>query len=453
MKSIRRALLVPLAAGLVVAIVAAGGFTYQLAREEANALFDVQLQQTAASITGMPLASPESAFRGETPTPLVVQVWNRDGVQVFRSQPSRDAPAPARAAPGFTTVAGNGGAWRVYSVLANGQVIQVGQPLAVRDELATRMAWRTTLPLIVIAPLLALFIWLAIERALRPLARLTGAVGRRGADELTPLADAGWPEEVAPLVAALNALLDKLRQALSAQRAFVADAAHELRTPLAALHLQAQLAERAGDDAERATAMRAMKGGIDRATRLASQLLTLAREEHAGLERAQAQVALATLAQDVAREQAPIAAARDVDLGVTESAPVTVEGDPAALYTLIGNLVDNAVRYTPRGGRVDVAVILRDGAPAIVVRDSGPGIPAEERAHVFDRFARGAQASAPGSGLGLAIVKRIAERHGASVDLEPGIDGEGLGVVVRFATGAPAQGTVPEPASAASARP
>jgi two-component system OmpR family sensor kinase len=399
----------------------------------------------------MPLASPESAFRGETPTPLVVQVWNRDGVQVFRSQPTRDAPA--RAAPGFTTVAGNGGAWRVYSVLANGQVIQVGQPLAVRDELATRMAWRTTLPLIVIAPLLALFIWLAIERALRPLARLTGAVGRRGADELTPLADAGWPEEVAPLVAALNALLDKLRQALSAQRAFVADAAHELRTPLAALHLQAQLAERAGDDAERATAMRAMKGGIDRATRLASQLLALAREEHAGLERAHAQVALATLAQDVAREQAPIAAARDVDLGVTESAPVTVEGDPAALYTLIGNLVDNAVRYTPRGGRVDVAVILRDGAPAIVVRDSGPGIPAEERAHVFDRFARGAQASAPGSGLGLAIVKRIAERHGASVDLEPGIDGEGLGVVVRFATGAPAQGTVPEPASAASARP
>jgi two-component system OmpR family sensor kinase len=451
MTSIRRALLVPLAAGLVVAIVAAGYFTYQRARDEANALFDVQLQQTAASITGMPLAPPESAFRGEGSTPLVVQIWNRDGVQVFRSQPTRDAPA--RAAPGFTTIATNGGAWRVYSVLANGQVIQVGQPLAVRDELATSMAWRTTLPLILIAPLLALFIWLAIERALRPLARLTGAVGRRGADELTPLADAGWPEEVAPLVAALNALLDKLRHALSAQRAFVADAAHELRTPLAALHLQAQLAERAADDAERASAMRAMKGGIDRATRLASQLLTLAREEHADVADAHARVALATLVQDVAREQAPIAAARDVDLGVTESAPLAVEGDPAALYTLVSNLVDNAVRYTPRGGRVDVAVGTRDGAPAIVVRDTGPGIPADERAHVFDRFARGAQASAPGSGLGLAIVKRIAERHGARVDFEPGVDGKGLGVVVRFAAAAAEPHAAPASAPAAAPRP
>jgi two-component system OmpR family sensor kinase len=166
-----------------------------------------------------------------------------------------------------------------------------------------------------------------------------------------------------------------------------------------------------------------MKGGIDRATRLASQLLALAREEHAELDGAHAPVALASLAQDVAREQAPIAAARDVDLGVTESAPVTVEGDPAALYTLIGNLVDNAVRYTPQGGRVDVAVTTRDGAPAIVVRDSGPGIPADERAHVFDRFARGAQASAPGSGLGLAIVRDIAELYSGAVALDDSLLG------------------------------
>ena len=435
MTSIRRALLVPLAAGLLVAIVAAGYLTYQRAREEANALFDVQLQQTAASITGMPLAPPATTLRGESTTPLVVQIWDRDGVQVFRSRPAHEAPA--RAAPGFTTIAANGGAWRVYSVLANGQMIQVGQPLAVRDQLATSMAWRTTLPLILIAPLLALFIWFAIERALRPLGRLTGAVARRSADELAPLDERGWPLEVAPLVDALNALLAKLRHALSAQRAFVADAAHELRTPLAALHLQAQLAERASGDAERGAAMRAMKGGIDRATRLASQLLALAREEHAVLDGTRADVDLAALARDVAREQAPIAAARDVDLGVTDAEPLRVAGDAAALYTLLSNLVDNAVRYTPGGGRVDVSVSARDGAPALIVRDTGPGIAADERAHVFERFARGAHASAPGSGLGLAIVRRIAERHGATIDLEAGIDGGGLGVVVRFG-GSPA---------------
>lgn len=430
MKSIRRALLVPLAAGLLVAIVLAAFLTYQRARDEANALFDVQLQQTAASITGMPLAAPATVFHGNSSTPLVVQVWDRNGVQVFRSQPTRDVPA--RAAPGFTTVAGSDGAWRVYSVLTNGQVIQIGQPLAARDELATSMAWRTTLPLMLIAPILALFVYFAIERALAPLVRLTGAVGKRSADELAPLDSRGWPQEVAPLVAALNGLLDKLKSALHAQRAFVADAAHELRTPLAALHLQAQLAERASADTERAAALVAMKGGIDRAARLASQLLALAREEHAELDGTRSGVNLAELARDVSRELAPIAAAKDVDLGVTEAAPLTILGDAPALFTLLSNLIDNAMRYTPAGGRVDVSVATRDGAPAFIVRDSGPGIPADEREHVFDRFARGAHANAPGSGLGLAIVKRIAERHGATIALEPGIDDQGLGVVVRF---------------------
>jgi two-component system OmpR family sensor kinase len=430
MTSIRRALIIPLAAGLLVAIVSAAFLTYQRARDEANALFDVQLQQTAASITGMPLAAPPAAFRGDSATPLVVQVWDSDGVQVFRSQPTPNAPA--RAAPGFTTVAGKDGAWRVYSVLANGQVVQVGQPLAAREELATSMAWRTTLPLMLIAPLLALFVWFAIERALAPLARLAAAVGKRSADALAPLDHRGWPQEVAPLVAALNDLLDKLKTALRSQRAFVADAAHELRTPLAALHLQAQLAERASEDSDRAAALLAMKGGIDRATRLASQLLALAREEHAEFDGARGDVNLADLARDVSRELAPIAAAKDVDLGITDVAPLVVEGDAPALFTLLSNLIDNATRYTPAGGRVDVSVTARDGAPAFIVRDSGPGIAADEREHVFDRFARGAQVSAPGSGLGLAIVRRIAERHGATITLEPGIGGGGLGVVVRF---------------------
>ncbi len=429
--SIRRALLVPLALGLLLAIVAAGALTYQRARDEANALFDVQLQQTAASITGMPLASPNVTLRGGEPAPLIVQIWDRDGVQVYRSRPSADAPA--RGTPGFATVPTRDGLWRVYSVIASGQVVQVGQPVAARDALATSMAWRTTMPLVLIAPLLGFVVWFSIERALLPLSRLAGAVSRRGAGALAPLPRGGWPAELAPLVAALNGLLDRLKAALASQRAFVADAAHELRTPLTALHVQAQLAERAGSEAERSDALSAMRGGIDRATRLAGQLLALAREEHAEPDAAHDEVDLAALAHDAVREQAPIAATRDVDLGYVEGPALQVRGDRAALYTLLSNLVDNAVRYTPAGGRVDVSVEPRNGAPALVVRDSGPGIPPDERGHVFDRFARGRDARVPGSGLGLAIVHRIAERHGATVDFEDGLDGKGLGVVVRFA--------------------
>jgi two-component system OmpR family sensor kinase len=435
MTSIRRALLGPLALGLLLAIVAAAALTYLRARDEATALFDVQLQQMAASITGIPLAAPATALRGDGENPLVVQIWNREGVQVYRSDPSRDAPGLAGAqvgTPGFATVAGRDGLWRVYSVIAHGQVVQVGQPLRVRNELAASMAWQTTLPLIIIAPLLGLFVWFAIARALRPLDRLASAVGKRTEVELEPVDPRGWPDEVVPLVTALNGLLARLKEALNLQRSFVADAAHELRTPLTALHLQAQLAGRASNDAERNNALTAMKSGIDRATRLASQLLTLAREEHAAVGTANGRVELGPLAQDVVRELVPLAAARDIDLGLADLAPLSVEGDAGALSTLLTNLVDNAVRYTPAGGRVDVAVALRDRAPALVVRDNGPGIPPEERETVFQRFTRGSSAGAPGSGLGMAIVKRIADRHGASVELEEGIGGAGLGAVVRF---------------------
>ncbi len=435
MTSIRRALLVPLALGLLLAIAGAAAFTYLGARDEATALLDVQLQQMAASITGRPLPAPSPALGSDAANPLVVQVWNRDGVQVFRSDPGRDAPRLAdtrTAQPGFATVPGRDGLWRVFSVAANGQVVQVGQPLRVRNELAASMAWRTTLPLIIIAPILGLFVWLAIERALRPLGRLAGAVRARSADDLAPLPPGRWPVEIEPLVASLNALLARLKEALALQRTFVADAAHELRTPLAAIHLQAQLAERARDDGERGEALAAMKGGIDRATRLASQLLTLAREEHADTRDAFTAVDLTALAQEVVRALAPLAAQRDIDLGVGATVPAVVRGDAAALTTLLTNLVDNALRYTPAGGRIDVATERVDGGFALSVRDDGPGIPEAERATIFQRFTRGSTASAPGSGLGLAIVKRVADRHGATITLGDGLDGRGLGVTVQF---------------------
>jgi two-component system OmpR family sensor kinase len=250
---------------------------------------------------------------------------------------------------------------------------------------------------------------------------------------LRPLPAEGWPREVTPLVGALNALLGRLDGALDAQRTFVADAAHELRTPLAAVHLQAQLAERAHGEPERRTALDALRGGLKRATRVVEQLLALAREDHAALAAKRESVDLAALARDVVAEHAGLAAAKDVDLGAEPLEAAAVDGDRASLATLAANLVDNAIRYAPPGGRVDVSVERIDGAPALIVRDDGPGIPADERAHAFERFARGRRADVPGSGLGLAIVKRIAERHGATVTLNDNPRGRGLEVVVRFA--------------------
>jgi len=431
MKSIRSALLLPLAGGLAIAMIVATIATYMRARDEATALFDVQLSQLAASVTGMPLGvAPGSASTHASDAPLVVQVWNRDGVQVYRSQGT--AAPPERRAPGFSTVQSPDGPWRVYSVLAQGQLIQVAQPLAQRDQLAASLALSTILPWLVAAPLIGLWLWFAISRALRPLDRLASAVGTRSPRELRPLPAEGWPREVTPLVGALNALLGRLDAQLDAQRTFVADAAHELRTPLAAVHLQAQLAERA-QEPERGVALGALRGGLKRASRVVEQLLALAREDHAEASARHERVELASLARDIVATHADLAAAKDVDLGAERLDALAVDGDRASLGTLLANLVDNAIRYTPRGGHVDVVVEPRDGAPAMVVRDDGPGIPPADRAQVFERFARGATADVPGSGLGLAIVKRIAERHGATVELRDGPGGRGLEVVVRFA--------------------
>ena len=438
-RSIRRDLVVRLAVGLLAAVAVAAIATYVRARAEANEIFDYQLQQMAASFTGVPLVGLPFGF-GANNEGLVVQMWDQNGVRLFLSQPKQALPAQAQL--GFVTVSTPAGEWRVFSTLTTGGVVQVAQPLSVRRELAASMALRTIVPLLAIAPLLALALWLGITRALRPLDRVAMAVGQRAPGGLQPLPEAGLPAEVQPLVHALNGLLGRLDRALGAQRAFIADAAHELRTPLTAVHLQAQIAERATNEDERRLALAELRAGLTRATHLVEQLLTLAREEPGVAERPFAPVNLTELARSVVGEHATIAEARGVDLGLAGGAEnaeqrVVIEGDAAGLRALLTNLVDNAVRYTPRGGRVDVGVEAQGEGAVLTVRDSGPGIPASERGRVFDRFYRvpGPTDDVAGSGLGLAIVKRIAERHDADIALGPGIasaQGEGLGVTVRF---------------------
>jgi two-component system OmpR family sensor kinase len=444
MRSIRRGLLVWLLVGLLAAVAVAAIGTYLRAREEANVLFDHQLREMVASLTGAPFAAAPAGL-GETDAAgntLVVQIWDRNGVQLYLSQPQRVLPQHAQL--GFTNLRTESGEWRVFSALTGSQVIQVAQPMRERRELAASMALRTIVPLLAVLPVLGLMIWFIIARGLKPLERVAAAVARRSPTQLEPLAERELPREVQPLVQALNGLLQRLGEALAAQRTFIADAAHELRTPLTAVHLQAQLAERAATDAERRKALADLKAGLERATRLSEQLLTLARTEPdvdaAG--RPPANVDLSALTREVIAELAPLASEKAIDLGLSESGSATVRGDRDALRTLLSNLVDNALRYTPPKGRVDVIVGTEGDRVTLVVRDNGPGIAPAERARVFDRFYRGQPVAVPadaaqgasvrGSGLGLAIVKSIAERHGAEIVLGEGLDAKGLGVTVRF---------------------
>jgi two-component system OmpR family sensor kinase len=287
------------------------------------------------------------------------------------------------------------------------------------------------LPLAGLVVVLGLLIRAAVTRALAPLEQVRGEIGRRGVQSLHALDSRNLPDEVAPLVETLNDLLVRLDQALVAQRRFIADAAHELRTPLTAVKLQAQIARRTDDDAEREAALAQLAGGVDRAAHLVDQLLGMARLEPAARQAAFAPLSLDGLVKQVVADFSTLAEARDIDLGVGECAAISVNGQAESLRMMLGNLIDNAVRYTPSGGRVDVELHEHGDMAQLSVSDSGPGIPAAERERVFERFQRLAGADIPGSGLGLSIVKQVVALHGGNITLDTPAGG-GLRVEIRL---------------------
>jgi two-component system OmpR family sensor kinase len=411
---------------------AGGGIVYRNALAEADAFFDYHLRQTALLLRDEPVeyVAPQIPAN-DAAYDFVVQVWTLDGVRIYLSRPH--SVLPNITTLGFSTVTTSEGLWRVYGAQAMTKVIQVAQPMRVRKEQAVDLALKTLRPFALLLPVLGFLIWIAVGRALQPLQRLTTLVKARRVDALDPLPNERLPDEVRPLVDALNDLLVRLGVALDRERAFMADAAHELRTPLTALHLQMGTLSRAANEAERNDAMEQLSAGMQRAIRLVEQMLSLARQEPR-VEPTRAPVPLADIARDVVAELVPLADAKQIDLGISNSQPAVVMGDPDALRTLTRNLVDNAVRYTPAGGRVDVSVENGgdSGQTLLKIVDNGPGIPPEERSRVLDRFYRRPGTSPPGSGLGMAIVKAIADTHGATLELDAGPDGTGLAVSVRF---------------------
>ena len=436
MNSIKRQLLVGLL-GLVLAAVFLGALAvYHQARAELDELFDYQLRQMALSLRDQAFGVP-AAIAPRPPAEdfdFAIQVWGTDGVRLYRSRPQ--AVLPARARLGYETVQTDDGAWRVFSLQQRELVFQVAQPMRVREKFAAAAALRTIAPVLLLLPALGLLIWFTVGRGLRPLESVAEAVQARTAAALTPLEDRNLPQEVRPLIEALNDLLRRLGGALEAQRRFVADAAHELRTPLTALSLQVQLVERALSGEERTLALAAVKAGLDRAARVVGQLLTLARQEPETAGPSEAAIDLSELAHLVVADLMPLAEAKAIDLGMARMEPVHVTGDRDALHVLLANLVDNAVRYTPERGRVDISIFAAEGGAVLEVTDTGPGIPVDERERVFDRFYRRAGGEAVGSGLGLAIVKTVVERHRGSVALADGPGGRGLRARVTLALAA-----------------
>jgi two-component system OmpR family sensor kinase len=438
--SLRTSLLVWLLGGVVLVGAAGGLVVYRNALAEADAFFDYHLKETALFLRDQPVE-----YQFPTPIPpsdvaydFVVQIWTIDGRRIYIGP--EQAVLPNSTALGYSTVNSSVGQWRVYGAVSPTKVVQVAQPMNVRRREAAQLALHTLAPFGLLVPLLGLLVWFAVGHALLPLQRLAKAVKARRVSELEPLSDERLPEEVRPLVGSLNDLLGRLTAALERERAFMADAAHELRTPLTALHLQLGALARAGTEGERNEAMGKLSEGVQRAIRLVEQMLALARQEPRA-EPVRAQIALDELAREVVAELVPLADARRIDLGMSEAQSVFVCGERDAVATLIRNLVDNAVRYTPAGGRVDVSVERSAAQPAqalIRVIDNGAGIAREEQERVFDRFYRKPGTRSPGSGLGLAIVKAIATAHGATVELGEGEAGRGLAVTVSFpaATGA-----------------
>ena len=431
MNSIRVRVLLALLGMLVVTAFVMGGLTYRNVLAETESLFDYQLRQMAFSLRDQgEIAPAQASTLADEELDFVVQIWTVDGRIIYPPRLRDDLPT--RAQLGLADVTVRGKTWRAFSVASRERVIQVAQPLQIRQKLAAGAALRSVAPLLFIAPVMALLVWWLAAQTLAPLRRVAEDVSARDEQSLRPLPMAGLPREVAPLVGALNGLLQRLAASLGAQRAFVADAAHELRSPLTALKLQMQLLRRAPDEASRGAAIEALNAGIDRAARLVEQLLALARAEPGAPPAEPVELDLSELVRAAVAATVPFAQSRQTSIELFADTPVPMYGDAAALSALARNLADNAVRYSPHGARVEVRVRHDAAAAVLLVDDTGPGITPQERARVFDRFYRHAAGDEAGTGLGLAIVRSVAERHEASVELGASPLG-GLRVEVRFA--------------------
>ncbi|RDU96835.1 sensor histidine kinase [Trinickia dinghuensis] len=438
MTSIRRWLLGWLIFGFAAASAVAGYAIFRTAHEEASELFDYELHAVAVSLPPNMAATSAltqgTAMQDLSDDRIAIEVWDGEGKLVYRSE---QAPSIERLAEGFRTIERGEKHWRVFGLRQPERFVQVAQPVSVRESLALRLAFRTLWPLGLLLPLAVALVLVVVTRALAPIRALSRGLSTRSLDVLEPVHLEGpVPVEILPLVEALNDLLARLNAASSAQRTFVADAAHELRSPLTALKLQLQAGERDGTLKGEGSTLERIELRLDRIIRLVQQLLALAREDAEPIGAALTPVTLRRLAEQAVSDFSLLAEEKSIDLGLEIAPPASdadafeVFGEPHSLAVLLNNLLDNAIKHTPAGGRVDVVLRRDRETVSFEVRDTGSGIPETELARVCDRFYRGTETQGEGSGLGLAIATRVARRHRAGVVLRNNTDGRGLTVTV-----------------------
>ena len=438
-----QASLLTLLLGLVTVVwLGAATMTWFDARHELDELLDGHLAQAAALLVVQQTKADQDDRDGVADAPslhkyapkVAFQVFH-EGRLVMRSANAALTPM-APQARGFASVRlADGATWRVFATRGAESDVQVfvGEQTASRNSILWAVLRGVLLPLLFALPLLALAGWWAVRRGLAPLRQLSHLLGQRQAQALAPVALAGMPSEMQPMVQALNALFERIDQLLASERRFTADAAHELRTPIAAIRAQAQVALGAGDDtAQRQHALQYTLAGCDRATRLVEQLLTLARLEASAAAAPAAPVDLSAVARRVAADLAHVALARQQTLELEADAPCPVPGDDTLVGVLVRNLIDNALRYSPNGAKIVVRVALAAGQATLQVEDSGPGMTAPEMARLGERFFRVLGQSQPGSGLGWSIIKRIADVFGAQLQVSRSALLGGLAVTVRW---------------------
>lgn len=405
----------------------ATAWIYASTRAEVERVLDARLTEAARMVSSLvqsqdidmeaaaQIAAPVvDAARGTYERHLSCQIWSLSGSLLGRSD---GAPVERLSdhAEGFAEQIIDGETWRVFAVRdpASGIEVLVGDNLEMRARLVRDMVKGLLLPMLLVAPLLAGIIWLAVWRGMRPLDRLAATLGEREADRLHPLPIEATVSEIRPVVAALNGLFERVALVRDRERQFLAYAAHELRTPLAGLKTQAQIATRSDDASVRSAALAQIVTAVDRTSRLVRQLLATAEAEAVAAEDDRSPVPLAPLLHDLLGDQKARLAAKDGRLAIDASLRGVATGNQTLVCLALRNLVENAVSHSPQGGTV---MLGRSGA-SILVEDEGPGMPADEIARATERFFRGRNPVAVGSGLGLSIVKLCAEKLGGSIEL------------------------------------
>jgi two-component system OmpR family sensor kinase len=420
-ESIQLRLSFSLSLAILIVAIAAGIFSFMSAFDEAHELQDDVLRQVASiydrhHLPITPISKDSRPQDADAEFRVIVQ-YLADGSKTRSNDADAPLPLPTTLSDGLHTLDVSGEAFRVLvRTMASGERIALSQETSVRDEIARDSALRTLMPLLILVPILLLVVADLVRKIFRPIAALSLEIDQRAEQELHPVKESHLPVEVRPFVVAINRLLNRVAQSMDTQRRFVADAAHELRTPLTALSLQAERLAEAGMSEQAQERLGMLRRGIERSRNLLDQLLTFAKAQ-AALDLAKSSVSVLGLYRRVLEDLLPLAEARHIDIGVEGDQDVWVSVHELDLITVIKNLVDNAIRYTPEGGKVDLSVDIESHRVQLHVKDSGPGIREEERMRVFDPFYRTLGSDQVGSGLGLSIVRAIAERMGAEVRL------------------------------------